>query len=70
MAITKTNFINYSRCRRYVALQEVKKERLDADISYENYLEEEKKEKLLEMFSANNLIKSVYIPLSAIFSEA
>ncbi len=51
MAITKTNFINYTRCRRYVALEEIKKERLDADISYENYLEEEKKEKLLEMLS-------------------
>ncbi len=51
MAITKTNFINYTRCRRYVALEEVKKEKLDADISYENYLEEEKKEKLLEMLS-------------------
>jgi len=51
MAITKTNFINYTRCRRYVALEEVKKERLDADISYANYLEEEKKEKLSEMLS-------------------
>ena len=35
MAITKTNFINYSRCRRYVALDEVKRERLNSDISYE-----------------------------------
>ncbi len=41
MALTKTNFINYSRCRRYVALAEVKKERLNADVSYEEYKNEE-----------------------------
>ena len=41
MALTKTNFINYSRCRRYVALSEVKKERLNADVSYDEYKEEE-----------------------------
>lgn len=55
MAITKTNFINYSRCRRYVALQEVKKERLNADVSYEEYkkeeLESQIKELLLGMYS-------------------
>ena len=26
MAVSKTDFINYSRCKRYVALDEVKKE--------------------------------------------
>lgn len=41
MAITKTNFINYSRCKRYVALDAVKKERLNADVSYEDYINEE-----------------------------
>ena len=35
MAITKTNFVNYSRCKRFVALDEVKKERLNSYISYE-----------------------------------
>ena len=49
MAITKTNFINYSRCRRYVALDEVKKERLNSDISYEEYRNEELSEKLKEL---------------------
>ena len=39
MAITKTNFVNYSRCRRFVALDEVKKERLNSDISYEEYID-------------------------------
>ena len=46
MAVTKTNFINYSRCRRYVALDEVKKERLNADVSYEEYKDEELKEEI------------------------
>lgn len=55
MAITKTNFINYSRCKRYVALDEVKKEKLNADVSYEKYKEEELQEEIksivLEMYS-------------------
>ena len=37
MAVTKTDFINFTRCRRYVALEEIRKEKLDADISYEEY---------------------------------
>lgn len=49
MALTKTNFINYSRCRRYVALDEVKKERLNADVSYEEYKEEELKEEVRDI---------------------
>ena len=51
MAITKTKFINYSRCPRYVALDEVKKERLNADISYSDYLEEEIDIKKFELIS-------------------
>ncbi len=49
MAVTKTNFINYSRCRRYVALDEVKKSKLNADISYEDYIKEDLEEKLKEL---------------------
>lgn len=49
MAISKTDFINISRCSRYAALDEIKKERLDADISYEKYKEEEHFQKLEEM---------------------
>lgn len=49
MAITKTNFINYSRCKRYVALDEVKNERLNSDISYEEYMNEELEEKIKEL---------------------
>ena len=54
MAVTKTDFINFTRCRRYVALEEIRREKLDADISYEEYKEQEKntniKELLSEMF--------------------
>lgn len=49
MAVTKTNFINYSRCPRYVALDEVHKEKLDADINYEEYLLLEKDEYIKEI---------------------
>jgi hypothetical protein len=49
MAITKTNFINYSRCRRYCALAEIKKEKLMADISYGEYKKEELDEKIREL---------------------
>ena len=43
MAITKTNFINYTRCKRFVALEEIHKEKLLADISYQDYKKEEDK---------------------------
>lgn len=41
MAITKTDFIEYSRCPRYVALEQLNKDHLDADISYEDYKQRE-----------------------------
>lgn len=49
MAITKTNFINFTRCPRYVGLEEIKKEKLEADVSLEKYKEEERKEQLNEL---------------------
>lgn len=49
MAITKTNFINYTRCSRYFSLEQVKKDRLDADISYDEYKNQEKEEQLAEI---------------------
>lgn len=52
MAITKTNFINYTRCPRYAALDEVKKERLDADISYKDYKSSEVQENLSEILGS------------------
>ena len=52
MAISKTNFINFTRCRRYCALEDIKKERLNSEISYKDYQEEERFDKLLEMVTS------------------
>lgn len=49
MAITKTNFMNFTRCPRYAGLEEIKKDKLDADISLEKYKEEEREEQLKEL---------------------
>ena len=52
MAISKTDFINYTRCPRYYALNAVHKEKLDADISYQKYKENEFTEQLEELVSS------------------
>src|SRR5574344_834948 len=52
MAITKTNFVNYSRCPRYAALNEVKKEKLDADVSFKDYAKEELNIQISEMLDS------------------
>jgi len=49
MALTKTKFINYIRCPRFCALEEIKNEELNADVSLEDYLEEEQKEVINEL---------------------
>ena len=49
MAITKTKFINYVRCPRYVALDDLKKEKLNSTVSIEEYKTEENEYKLLEL---------------------
>lgn len=49
MAVTKTNFINYIRCPRFVSLDHLKKEKLDSFVSIDEYLEEEQEEKLKEI---------------------
>ncbi|MCI8575689.1 MAG: DUF2779 domain-containing protein [Bacilli bacterium] len=41
MAITKTDFLEYSKCPRFVALERVNKDHLDADVSYEDYKKRE-----------------------------
>ncbi len=51
MAVTKTDFINYTRCSRYVALEEIRREKLDADISYEEYKKQEEDVILKELLS-------------------
>lgn len=52
MAITKTKFINYTRCPRYVALDNLETEKLNSDITFESYREEEQQEKMNELLSS------------------
>jgi len=52
MAVTKTDFINYTRCPRYVALDDIKKERLLGDVSYDEYKSQEENAILEELFSS------------------
>lgn len=49
MAITKTNFINYTKCRRFSALEEIHKDKLDSGMTLQEYLKEEENEKYREM---------------------
>lgn len=52
MAITKTKFINYTRCPRYVALDDLKKEKLDSMITIEEYKKEEELEHIAELLGS------------------
>lgn len=49
MAITKTDFINYTRCRRYPALEEIHNDKLTSDMSLEEYLKQEENDKYKEL---------------------
>ena len=51
MAITKTDFINYTRCRRYPALENIRQDKLESNLTVEEYLREENNEKLKEIMS-------------------
>ena len=52
MAVSKTDFINYSRCPLYISLDKIKKDRLDADISISDYKKEEKQDFIEEMLGS------------------
>lgn len=62
MAITKTKFINYIRCSRYCALDEIKTHQLMADVSVDEYKKEEKESIIEDIYQTmvddqgNNLI--------------
>ena len=58
MAITKTNFINYTRCPRYASLDEIKKEKMDDDISYSEY---KNKELIKTIILSTNAINGLFI---------
>ncbi len=49
MAITKTKFINYIRCPRYVALDDLKKEKLNSNVTLSEYRKEEEETYLAEI---------------------
>jgi len=52
MAVSKTDFINYSRCVRYAVLDKIKKEKYDADISISEYKNQEKNSLIEEMLGS------------------
>ena len=52
MAITKTNFINYTRCRRYSALENIRKDKLDSKMTIEEYMTENEKEEYRELLES------------------
>lgn len=49
MAITKTNFVEYSRCKKYPSLENIRKDKLDSKLTIEEYKLEEKNEELKEI---------------------
>ncbi len=52
MAITKTDFINYTRCNKYVFLESIRKEKLESKETLEEYLSEEKDNQIKEILSS------------------
>lgn len=58
MAITKTDFINYTRCKRYASLEEIRKEKISSDMTIEEYKKSEEDERIKElvgsMFESND----------------
>ena len=52
MAITKTNFIDYTRCRRYSALENIRKDKLDSKMTIEEYMAENEKEEYRELLGS------------------
>lgn len=50
MAITKTDFVLYSRCPRYVSLESIKSDKLDSEVSFLEYEEQEREKKIEELF--------------------
>lgn len=52
MAITKTDFINYTRCKRYASLEEIHKDKLTSDMTMEEYLKEEERTEFKELVNS------------------
>ena len=60
MAITKTDFLELSRCPRYSFLENLKTSALKQDMSYEEYQEKEKKDELKDNSKENDEGISLY----------
>ena len=52
MAVTKTNFVEYSRCDRFIALEQIRKEKLESKMSLAEYKKEEEKDDLNDLLSS------------------
>lgn len=59
MAITKTKFINYTRCPRFVALDDLKEEALNSDVSLKEYKQEELEEQAKEILGIMEIDEKV-----------
>ncbi len=57
VAITKTDFIYYTRCPRYVKLDNLRKDKLSSNLSIEEYMKEEEDNKKRELL--NNMFDEV-----------
>ena len=51
MSITKTNFINFKRCRRYSALENIHDEKKMSMMTLKEYKEEMAEEEIIELLS-------------------
>jgi len=49
VAITKTNFINFTRCKRYAALEELHNDKITSNMTIDEYIKEEEKDKYKEL---------------------
>lgn len=54
MAVTKTDFINFTRCRRYAALENIRKDKLMSNMTVEEYVEKEKE------YEKEDLLKEIF----------
>ncbi len=52
MAVTKTDFINYTRCKRYFNLESIRKDKLKSKMSIEEYKQNEYDDKISEIASS------------------
>ncbi|NLC48246.1 MAG: DUF2779 domain-containing protein [Tenericutes bacterium] len=52
MAITKTNFIEYSRCPRYSALEQIRQDKIESKMTLEEYKKEEENNEIKELLTS------------------